>query len=184
MIVVRLLIVVLLVIVAGCASTRPDREEARQQIERARGYEAAGNLPEAARQYAWAAAQFPGSDWSVVGARKAATLYAYSQNPERSDSAALHWFRVLGTEEITGQERDLVQVQIATLERSQFMVGQIARQKESADSLMAETRRLTSMVTGQSRQITELEAEVKGLAEELRQLKEIDVRLSKRKQAR
>ena len=184
MIMVRLRIVLLLVIVAGCASTRPDREEVRRQMERARGYEAAGNIPEAARQYAAAAAQFPGSEWSVVAARKAATLYAYSQNPERSDSAALYWFRLLQTEEIPGQEKDLVQVQIATLERSQLLVGQIARQKESADSLTAETRRLTSMVTSQSRQILELQAEVKRLAEELRLLKEIDVRLSKRKQAR
>ena len=48
-------------------------------------------------------------------------------------------------------------------------------------SLTAVTRRLSLTVANQSRQLQELESEIRRVSEELRQLKEIDVRLSRRK---
>jgi hypothetical protein len=155
----------------------------RLQMERARALEAAGNLPEAARQYAATADRFPGGEWVLLALRKAAVLYAHPLNPERSDSAALHWFRRLPMDQIPVEERELLQIQISTLERSLAMTEQMGRQKETADSLLVIVRRVTSIAATQSHQIQDLDVQVKKLAEELRQLKEIDVRLSKRKRA-
>lgn len=175
--------VLLLLLCVGCATVRPEREEMRLQMERARALEAAGNLPEAAQQYAATANRFPGGEWSVLAIRKAAVLYAHPLNPERSDSASLHWFKRLPMDQIAVQERELLQIQISTLERSVAMTEQMGRQRETADSLLVIVHRVTSTAATQSRQIQDLDVQVKKLAEELRQLKEIDVRLSKRKRA-
>jgi hypothetical protein len=155
----------------------------RLQMAHARALEEAGNISEAARQYAATANQFPGGEWSVLAIRKAAVLYAHPLNPERNDSAALHWFKRLPMDQVEVQEKDLLEIQISTLERSVALTEEIGRQKETADSLMVIVHRVTSAAATQSHQIQDLDVQVKKLAEELRQLKEIDVRLSKRKRA-
>jgi len=153
----------------------------REQMERARMAEASGDLAGAAREYALAAEQFPGGEFYPIAVRKVAILTSHPQNPSRNDSVALAWFRLLAVQPIAGSEKELVYLQIATLERSQAQTEQIRRQREAGDSLTAVTRRLSLTVANQSRQLQELEVEVKRVSEELQQLKEIDVRLSRRK---
>lgn len=166
---------------AGCSTVRSTREEMREQMERARFAEASGDLAGAAREYALAAEQFPGGEFFLIAVRKAAVLSSHPQNPSRNDSVALAWFRTLAVQPIPGSEKELAYLQIATLERSQAQAEQIRRQRDAGDSLTAVTRRLSLTVANQSRQLQELETEVKRVSEELRQLKEIDVRLSRRK---
>ncbi len=168
-------------LITGCGSARQVSEGMREQIERAQYAEASGDLADAARAYALAAEQFPKGEFFPLAARKAAILYAHPMNPSRDDSLALGWFRVLAGQPIPGPEKELVHLQIAALERSQALTEQIRRQREAGDSLTVVTRRLALTVANQSHQIQELELEVKRVSEELRQLKEIDVRLSRRR---
>jgi hypothetical protein len=174
-------VLVIALLVTGCSAVRSTREEMRAQMERARSAEASGDLPGAARAYALAAEQFPGGEFFPIAVRKAAILSSHPLNPSRNDSVALAWFRVLAAQPIPGSEKELVALQIATLERSQGLIEQIRRQREAGDSLTAVTRRLSLTAANQSHQLQELESEVKRVSEELRQLKEIDVRLSRRK---
>jgi hypothetical protein len=173
--------VVITLLLAGCSASRGDREEARQQLERARSLEAAGNLSDAAREYALTAERYPRYEWYPVAVRKAAILYASLPNPGRDDSVAVFWFRTLLGLDIPDAEKELVNLEIVTLERAQELSWRLRSQRESADSLHAVLKHLFSTVGVQSRQIEDLEEQVKKVAEELRQLKEIDVRLSKRK---
>lgn len=175
------LAVVIPILIAGCSSVPKTVDGMREQMERAQYAEASGDLADAARAYALAAAQFPKGEYIAVAARKAAILFSHPLNPSRNDSVALEWFRVLAGLPIPGAEKELVHIQIATLERTQSLAEQIRRQREAGDSLTVVTRRLSLTVANQSRQIQELEMEVKRVSDELQQLKEIDVRLSRRK---
>jgi hypothetical protein len=167
--------------VSGCSAVRKAGDGTRGQMERARYAEASGDLAGAAQEYAAVAEQFPQSELFPVAVRKAAILYSHPLNPARNDSTALAWFRVLVAQPLPGSEKELVHLQIATLERSLLLTEQIRRQREAGDSMTAVTRRLSLTVANQSHQLQELEVEVKRVSEELRQLKEIDVRLSRRK---
>ena len=173
--------IVMALLVAGCSSARKASDGMREQMERAQYAEVSGDLADAAREYALAAERFPNGEFFSVAARKAAILYSHPLNPSRDDSVALGWFRVLAGQPIPGAEKELVHLQIASLERSQALTEQMRRQREAGDSLTVVTRRLSLTAANQSRQIQELELEVKRISEELRQLKEIDVRLSRRR---
>jgi hypothetical protein len=168
-------------IVTGCSAVRNAGDGMREQMERARYAEASGDLAGAAQEYAAAAGQFPQGEQFPVAVRRAAILYSHPLNPARNDSIALAWFRVLAAQPLPGSEKELVHLQIATLGRSLLLTEQIRRQREASDSMTVVTRRLSLTVANQSRQLQELETEVKRVSEELRQLKEIDVRLSRRK---
>lgn len=174
-------VVAMALLVAGCSSVRKSADEMPAEMERARHAEASGDLADAARAYAMAAEQYPNGALFATAARKAAVLFSHPLNPSRNDSIALGWFRALAQQPLPGPEKELVHLQIATLERSQALADQIRRQREAGDSLTVVTRRLSLTVANQSRQIQELELEVKRVSEELRQLKEIDVRLSRRR---
>ncbi len=174
-------VIVAALLIAGCSSVRKAGDGMREQMERARYAEASGDLADAARGYALAAEQYPKGESFSVAVRRAAILFSHPLNPARDDSVALAWFRVLAEQPIPGSEKEFVHLQIATLERSQILAEQVRRQREAGDSLTVVTRRLSLTVANQSRQIQELEAEVKRVSEELRQLKEIDVRLSRRR---
>jgi hypothetical protein len=174
----------LLIVVAGCSASRGERDAARQKFEQGQLYEMAGNLEEAARWYALTAEQFPGSEWYIAAVRKIGILYAHPQNRGRNDSVALYWFRALEVQPIPGPEKELVHLQIVTLERSRDLAEQARRQIESNDSLTTILRLLSATVVNQSHQIQELETLTTRISEELRQLKEIDLRLSRRKRAK
>lgn len=173
--------IALLLCAAGCSTVRGTRSAMQEQMERARLAEASGDLAGAAHEYALAVEQYPGGEFLPIAVRKAAILSAHPQNPARSDSAALRWFRLLAALAIPGSEKELVYLQIAALERSRALNEQILRQREAGDSLTAVTRRLSLTAANQSRQLQELETEIRRVSDELRQLKEIDVRLSRRK---
>jgi len=172
------------IVVAGCSASRGERDAARQDFEQGNVYEIAGDLEEAGRRYALVAEQFPQSEWHIAAVRKAGILYAHPQNPGRNDSIALYWLRVLEAKPIPVPERELVRLQITTLEWSRNLEEQTRQQREANDSLTAVLRRLSATVVNQSHQIQELGAQTSRISEELRQLKEIDLRMSRRKQGK
>jgi hypothetical protein len=172
------------IVAAGCSASRVERDTARQNFEQGRVYEMAGDLEEAGRWYAMVAEKFPESEWQIAAVRKAGILYAHPQNPGRNDSIALYWFRVLEAKPIPTAERELLNLQITTLKWSRNLEEQARQQRESNDSLTVVLRRLGATVVNQSRQIQALETQTNRISEELRQLKEIDLRMSRRKQGK
>lgn len=106
---------------------------------------------------------------------------AYTSARLGQDTTALRWYRTLAGKEISAREREMVTLQIASLERIIPLEARASRWKTEIDSLKSAGRTLAGELGAQARQIRDLELQLKKATDELRQLKEIDARLSGRR---
>jgi hypothetical protein len=174
-------------LVAGCGTLvgEPGEEaEARRQVELARTLEAASNLREAAHEYSIVAQRYPNTSVWPTAVRKASILYASPLNPSRNDSISLVWFAAYQALPLNPQEKDLVQSHVSLQGRMRALEDEMGRQKDVNDSLTVTLKKLSATVVAQGRRAQELEAQVRQTSEELKKLKEVDVRLSKNRRGR
>ncbi len=174
----RLGAAVLAILFAACGAEREGQSDAeRGPLARPRMLEVGGDLAAAAREYALVAERAAGTEIGVTAVRRTAYLHAMLRN----DSTALHWYRILADLPTSSRERELVRLQVSSLERILSLTAEIGGGAEDADSLRSVARHLSAANTAQGRQIRDLETQLKKVSEELRQLKEIDARPSGRK---
>jgi hypothetical protein len=165
----------------GCGGSREGQSDAeRGPLDHPRVLELAGDLPGALREYTLLAGNMAGTETGQTAIRRAAYLNAYLRN----DSAALYWYRALDGLPLSIRERELVRLQISSLERITALTARLEENEGNADSLRNATKHLSAANSAQGRQIRDLEAQLKKVSEELRQLKEIDARLSGRNPAK
>jgi hypothetical protein len=184
--------IICLVVIAGawfvgCSgafeSETPATTEARRQIGVAQSLESAGNLREAAHEYLMVAEGYPMSDVWPLAVRKTGVLYARPQNPARNDSIALRWLNVYEVLTTDPGEKDLLQELLFSLNWNRALSAEGARQQGVVDSLSEAVRRLTSSLTSRTRENEELNVQLRKTSEELKKLKEIDVRTSRKRRA-
>ncbi len=169
----------------GCSgafeSETPATTKARQQIGVAQSLESAGNLREAAHEYLMVAEGYPMSDVWPLAVRKTGVLYARPQNPARNDSIALRWLNVYDVLTTDPGEKDLLQEVLSALNWNRALSAEGRRQEGVIDSLSETVRRLTSMLASRARENDELNTQLRKTSEELKKLKEIDVRTSRKR---
>lgn len=170
----------------GCAATGGDESklvesDARRKFELARTLESSSNFREAAHEYLIVAESYPGSDIWPQAVRKTAVLHADPHNPGRNDSLALRWLGVYAVLSTSPAEKDLIQATTAAITWRVEVEQLLERQRRTADSLSGVVRRLSSSLAAQSRQSEDLEVRLRKTADELKKLKEIDVRTSRKK---
>jgi hypothetical protein len=173
--------------VAGCGTLvgeHGEEAEARRQVELARTLEAASNLREAAHEYSMVAQRYPNSSVWPTAVRKTAILYASPLNPSRNDSISLVWFAAYQSLPLNPLEKDVVQSHVALQGRMKALDDELNRQKEANDSLSVSVKKLAAAATAQGRRTQELEAQLRQTSEELKKLKEVDIRLSKNRRSR
>jgi hypothetical protein len=155
-------------------SQHPDRNpsDAGAVMEFAESLEADSLLDQATSQYAIIAEQFPTADVYPLAVRRVAFLYAHPDNPARNDTLALRWMRIYQPLARTREERQEVGVATYLIQQNILLRDRLAREAASGDSLVTLLRR-------QGRRTRELEAELQQVNEELRKLKEVDVRTSR-----
>lgn len=175
-------VVLIAVTLAGCPSPVPDRNDAAAEefFAAAEQLEAAGMYGEAMHQYALIVQEFPGSRHSAPSLKRLGMLSALPENPARNDSAALSWFRMylpLATESI---EQSDVHLHIRLLERITAIRAELGVRDARIDSAAQKSERLASELSARNRRIQQLEAELAGVASELRKLREIDVQIQRR----
>lgn len=173
--------------VAGCGTLvgeSGEESEARRQVELARTLEAASNLREAAHEYSIVAERYPNASIWPTAVRKAALLYASPVNTSRNDSISLVWFTAYQALPLNPQEKDLVQSHISLQGRMRAIEDDLGRQKDVNDSLSVTLKRVSATVAAQARRTQELEVQLRQTTEELKKLKEVDVRLSKNRRGR
>jgi hypothetical protein len=175
-----LLCLLLALSMAACVTPRADTEsEARRLLEVARALETSRDLKEAAHQYSMIAERFPNAIVFPVAVRRAALLYANTANPGHSDSLSLFWWRRYLELPVLPQEKENATLAVNLLSAVDSLRLGLARQTTLADSLFSLSRKQTNALSAQEKRIQDLEAELHHTAEELRKLKEIDVKLSK-----
>jgi len=157
---------------------------ARRQLDLAQRLQASGALREATLEYTIIAEQYPKTDAYGTAVRKAAYLYASPVNPSRNDSIASEWLAVHLGLDISTEEREGSALLIERIRETFALRREIARHSEVADSLASVTRGLSTGSLRLSRQIDQLQGELRETREELEKLKEIDAQTSKSRRRR
>jgi hypothetical protein len=178
-----------LMALAGCSSTQqPGRPEAdlevKRQLELARSFESRSDLRRASHMYEMIAQTYPRSAATIEATRKAAILYGSVRNPGRNDSLAQYWFRKAVGLPISQDERDQAELCVSLLDRVRAHQQQARANALLADSLQLVIDRQWGTISYQSRRIQELEREIAAATEEMKKLKDVDVRLSQSRRRR
>lgn len=174
-------LIVVAAFIAGCAGSFESRtaDLVSYHMRLADSLEQEMAFQGAAEHYALVATEFPHSSAYAVAIRKAALLYASEFNPARNDSIALHWFTACLGLPLKKADRENVQTFITLLQRLRALHDEVARRAASTDSLISIVRRQAGTVATETRRIQDLEAELLQTQNELKRMKEIDLRLFK-----
>jgi hypothetical protein len=162
-------------VLTGCAPSQNAGSadgDAEAVLAFAESLEADSLLEQATAQYAIIAEQFPTTDVYPLAVRRVAFLYAHSDNPAHNDTLALRWMKIYQPLARTREERQEVGVVTSLIQQNMTLREQLAREAASGDSLATLLRR-------QGRRVRDLETELQQVGDELRRLKEVDVRTSR-----
>ena len=165
------------VLLAGCAPSKDTGSaegDAEAVLAFAESLEADSLLDQATAQYAIIAEQFPTAGVYPLAVRRVAFLYAHPDNPARNDTLALRWMRIYNPLARTREERQEVAVVTTLIQQNMTLREQLSRESASGDSLATLLRR-------QGRRVRDLEAELQQVNDELRKLKDVDVRTSRKR---
>jgi hypothetical protein len=168
----------MMMLVSGCSSLPVSRDadlRARRHLEVADSLERATSLREAALEYTIVAEHYAGTMSYQTAVYKTALLYCDPLNPAADDSTALHWLAICRRIELPEDEARTVRVAAALFERVRVLREQTARMSASYDALTAQAKRQNATLGIHLKRIQELE-------EELKRLKEIDLRMSRTRQ--
>lgn len=163
------------VLLAGCAPSKDAGSaegDAEAVLAFAESLEADSLLDQATAQYAIIAEQFPTADVYPLAVRRVAFLYAHPDNPAHNDTLALRWMRIYNPLARTREERQEVGVVTTLIQQNMTLREQLGRESASGDSL-------ATLVRKQGRRVRDLETELQQVNDELRKLKEVDVRTSR-----
>lgn len=180
----RLGVLGLALIVAGCSSSPPVSEQesrARRHLELAERFEAVGELKEATVEYVIVAEMFPDASMHRQAMRKAAMLHAHPSNPERNDSLSLHWFSKYLELPLTPQEKTEALYFMALLERISMLRDALVLERASKDSIRTMAEKQSGELAAKTKRIQDVEQELKHVQDELKRLREVDVKLEQRK---
>ncbi|MEK9136909.1 MAG: hypothetical protein AAB393_07285 [Bacteroidota bacterium] len=172
-------------ILFGCSATITTSDievQAQRHMALADTLERASELEEATLEYQIVAERFPSTSVHSTAVRKTALLLSAPNNPAANDSAAHHWLNTYLNLTQSPEEKQIIQMYLKTVDRVKTLRDSIARQAAISDSLASVTRKQASEVSSRSKRIQDLEAELQKASNELRRLKEVDVRLSKRRE--
>ncbi len=166
----------------GCAifqHTDDSEARARQHMLTGDSMEVSANFAEAALEYQIVVELYPQTSFYSTAIRKAAVLSLHPKNPSANDSVARYWFGEYLRVVPPSQGRSLAETIVHLLDRIQNLHAASSEQDSTLDSLLAIVRRQNADLSSRSKQITTLEAELKQANEELRRLREVDVRISR-----
>jgi hypothetical protein len=154
---------------------------AEYHMQLADSLEAAFMLKEAALEYKLVAELYPNTSYYPAAVRNTALLYSNPANPAVDDSLSLHWFQTYLTLPISRDERVKAEIYVTMLQRINGLRKELNRRAAAIDSLQMVTRKQAGDLAARTRRVQELEAELKKTTLELERLREVDVRISRRK---
>lgn len=169
----------------GCRSTSPvvvsSEDLAEYHMRVADSLEAASALREAALEYKLVAELYPTTSHYPNAVRNTALLYSNPANPAGDDSLSLQWFQNYLTLSIPREEKVKAEIYVTMLQRINDLRREINRRETSVDSLQAVTRKQVGEIAVKGKKVQDLEGELKKTTVELQNLREVDVRINRRK---
>jgi len=178
----------LMIWISACGSSSTveisDEDRAEYHMRIADSLEAASALREAALEYKLVAELYPTTSHYPEAVRNTALLYSNPANPSGDDSLSLRLFQTYLTLPIPREERVKAEIYVTMLLHINDLRKEMNRRAASIDSLQSFTRKQSTEIAGKTKKIQDLEADLKKTALELQSLREVDVRISKRKGAR
>lgn len=181
----HIVVAVVMLALASCrpGSTIENITEARAEyhMQLADSLESVFMLREAALEYKLVAELYPTTSYYPTAVRNTALLYSNPANPAVDDSLSLHWFQTYLTLPISREERVKAEIYVTMLKRITELRKELNRRTAAIDSLQAFTRKQSGDLAARAKRVQELEAELKKTTLELERLREVDVRISRRK---
>ncbi len=175
----------LMLLLASCrpGSTIENVAEARAEyhMRLADSLESVQMLKEAALEYKLVAELYPTTSYYPAAVRNTALLYSNPANPAVDDSLSLQWFQTYLTLPISRDERVKAEIYVTMLKRINDLRRELNRRAAAVDSLQAIARRQSGDLAARAKRVQELEAELKKTTVELERLREVDVRINRRK---
>lgn len=133
----------------------------------------------AALEYQLVAELYPHTTAHAPAARNAAFLNLYPDNPTANESTATFWLGEYIQVAPPSEARRAAEVAVRLLNRIDRLKQERDRLQARGDSLTAVLKKQGEDLSGRHRHVQNLEAELRKVQKELRELREIDVRISK-----
>ena len=175
-------IVLLAVCPAGCSffhHVDDSETRARQHMLTGDSLEVSSEFAGAALEYQMVAELYPQTSYYPTAVRKTAVLSLHPNNPSANDSVAQYWFAEYLRIAPPSQGRSLAEAIVHLLDRIQNLQTAAGNQHSTIDSLASVAKRQATELSARSKQVGTLELELKQAYEELRKLREVDVRISR-----
>jgi hypothetical protein len=180
-----LVLIVVMFLFAACSPKTTAEYDAESRAEYhmrvADSLETMYALREAALEYKLVAELYPATSHYPNAVRNTALLYSNPANPAVDDSLSLQWFQTYLTLPISREEKVKAEIYVTMLKRLTALRREISRRSAIVDSLQNITRRQSGDLATRTRRNQELELELKKTMSELERLREVDVRINKRK---
>jgi cell division septation protein DedD len=150
-------------------------------MELAAALEDSSAYHQAAREYAIVAERYPSTSYYKGSVWKAALLNIHPANSKYDTSEARFWLNVYLGLPLTPEEKQNATLYVAMIERINGLQAQLSSLVSEKDKLLAVTRKQSiDIVTGTQR-LGELEGELTKARDELKKMKEVDVRMQRSK---
>jgi hypothetical protein len=166
----------------GCSSGPVDsdsEQRAENHMSQARMLEATGRWNEAASEYALVAQLYGHTTYYEDAVKKAALLYDHPDNASWNDSTAIHWLRQYATLTLPSTERLALDILLRTNRELRDLRAELNRQIVLNDSLRDRESEWEEELASRSAKIRDLEREVQKLNDELKRLREIDIKFGR-----
>jgi cell division septation protein DedD len=178
----KVIVIILCFFLAGCVSQFHDSKfesQARSHMERAAALEDSSAYHQAAREYAIVAERYPTTSCYKAAVWKAAVLNIHPANSNYDTSAARFWLNVYLGMPLTPEEKENATLYVAMIKRMNGLQSQLSSLVSERDKLLDVTRKQSGDIVTGTQRIGELEAELAKARDELKKMKEVDVRVQR-----
>ncbi len=157
----------------------PEESEARRHLSMADSFEKASAFGEAVSEYTFVAENYPSTSVYPEAVRKAALLYSTPSNPVANESSALRWLQTYLALPLSEAERRQVELHIALLKQIQSLKSSIAYEKNLRQKLSKLATQRGADLLELAKRVQELEIALEKAAQEIQDLKEVDLQTSR-----
>ncbi|MBW1737954.1 MAG: SPOR domain-containing protein [Deltaproteobacteria bacterium] len=155
--------------------------QARSHMEHAAALEDSSLYHQAAQEYAIVAERYPSTGYYKRAVWKTALLNMHPDNSKIDYSTALFWLKVYLGLSLSPEEKEDAALYVAMLEHVNGLQAELSSYVAEKDKLLEVTQKQSSDIVTGTRRLKELEAELAQAQDELKKMKEVDVRMQRSK---